>query len=122
TVHYGLTEPVITKDLIAAWSKSRMNDCSRTFYGKCSKLSQLARYMNEQGIKSYIMPLPKCVNDRGFTPYIFTGEEMLAIFHESDNLLRESHRKDDPIISIPCLIRLLYSTGIRITEAVSLRN
>jgi len=122
TVHYGLREPVITKDLIVAWSTSRMNDCSRTFYGKCSKLSQLARYMNEQGAKSYIMPLPKCVNDRGFTPYIFTEEQMLAIFHESDSLLRESHRKDDPIISVPCLIRLLYSTGIRITEAVSLRN
>ena len=47
---------------------------------------------------------------------------MKAIFRESDNLLRESHRIDDPIISIPCLIRLLYSTGLRITEAVSLRN
>lgn len=122
TIHYGLSEPVIRKDLIGAWSKSRENDCSRTFYGKCSKLSQLARYMNEQGAKAYIMPLPKCINDRGFTPYIFKEEQMQAIFQESDRLLRESHRKDDPIISVPCLIRLLYSTGIRITEAISLRN
>ena len=47
---------------------------------------------------------------------------MHDIFNETDLLLRESHRKDDPIISIPCLLRLLYSTGLRITEAVSLRN
>ncbi|UAY55450.1 tyrosine-type recombinase/integrase [Arachidicoccus terrestris] len=47
---------------------------------------------------------------------------MQEIFWESDKILRESHRKDDPIIAIPCLIRLLYSTGLRITEAISLRN
>ena len=78
--------------------------------------------MNEHGVKSYILPLPKCTNDRGFTPYIFTEEQIQAIFQESDRLLRQSRRKDDPIISIPCLIRLLYSTGLRKTEAVSLRN
>lgn len=122
TIQYGLSEPVITKNLIGAWAKCRENDCSRTFYGKCSKLSQLAKYMNEHGVKSYIMPLPKCTNDRGFTPYIFTEEQMQAIFQESDRLLRESRRKDDPILSVPCLIRLLYSTGLRITEAISLRN
>jgi len=68
------------------------------------------------------MPLPKCDNDRAFIPYIFTDIQMQNIFRESDLLLRESHRKDDPIISIPCLLRLLYSTGLRISEAVSLRN
>ena len=47
---------------------------------------------------------------------------MISIFSESDKLQRERHRIDDPIISIPCLIRLLYSSGLRITEAVSLRN
>jgi len=122
TIQFGLSSPVITKDLIGVWAKSRENDCSRTFYGKCSHLVQLAKYMNEQGTKSYIMPLPKCTNDRGFVPYIFTEEQVLAIFHKSDELLRGSRRKDDPIISLPCLFRLLYSTGLRITEATSLRN
>src|SRR5690554_5350940 len=68
------------------------------------------------------MPLPKCDNDRAFIPYIFTEKQIQDIFRESDLLLRESRRKDDPIISIPCLLRLLYSTGLRITDAVSLRN
>lgn len=122
TLQYRLSEPIITKELFDTWAKSRVNDCGRTFYNKCSQLGQLARYMNEHGVKSYIMPLPKNSNDRGFTPYIFTAEQMQAIFQRSDSILRESHRKDDPIIAIPCLIRLLYSTGLRITEAVSLRN
>jgi len=122
TIKYGLTEPLITKELTDAWLATRVNDCSRTLHGKCSRIAQLAKYMAEHGIKSYIMPLPKCENDRAFVPFIFTYEQMKDIFEESDKLLRESHRKDDPIISIPCLLRLLYSTGLRITEAVSLRN
>lgn len=122
TIQYGLAEPVITKGLTDAWAATRLNDCSRTLHGKCSRIAQLAKYMNEHGIKSYVMPLPKCDNDRAFVPYIFTEKQMQDILREADHLLRGSHRKDDPIISIPCLLRLLYSTGLRITEAVSLRN
>ncbi len=122
TIQYGLKEPVINKELTDAWAETRLNDCNRTFYGKCSRIAQLAKYMNEHGIRAYIMPLPKNDNDRAFTPYIFTKDQMQHIFKEADLLLRGSHRKDDPIIAIPCLIRLLYSTGLRITEAVSLRN
>lgn len=119
---YGLKEPVITHGLVDTWCKSRINDCSRTFYGKCSKLIQLARYMCERGKVSYIMRLPKLNNDRGYMPYIFSEDQIQVIFEESNRLIRESHRMDDPVMAIPCLIRLLYSTGLRITEAVSIRN
>lgn len=122
TISIGITRPDLTRELIDKWAQTRKNDCSRTLTGKYSHLAQLARYMNEQGVKAYITPIPKCVNSRAFVPYIFSEEQVTNIFRESDKLLRESHRMDDPIFSIPCLIRLLYSTGLRITEAVSLRN
>lgn len=122
TIEYGLGEPGLSRELIEAWADTREDDCSRTLCAKYSHLAQLARYMNEHGVRAYITPIPKCVNSRGFAPYIFTESKMQDIFRESDRLIRESHRMDDPIISIPCLIRFLYSTGLRITEAVSLRN
>jgi site-specific recombinase XerD len=120
--NYGLKEPVITPGLVEAWRKSRINDCGRTLYRKCSALVQLARYMCERGKNSFIMRLPKSENDRGYTPYIFTEDQIQAIFEESSKLIRKSHRIDDPIMAIPCLIRLLYSTGLRITEAISIKN
>lgn len=122
TIKKGLTSADLTRGLIDDWVRTKRNDCDRTLCGKYSHLAQLALYMNEHGVKAYIPPIHKCTNSRGFIPYIFSEQQMLPIFKESDNLLRESHRKDDPIISIPCLIRLLYSTGMRITEALSLRN
>ena len=122
TVQYGLKEPVITKELTDAWIFTRQNDCARTFYQKCSRIAQLSKHMNRQGKNSYVIPLPTNCNDRFFVPYIFSEEQIRNIFCKADGLLRESHRKDDPIISMPCLFRLLYSTGLRITEALSLRN
>jgi len=80
TIQYDLKEPIITKELTDAWAATRLNDCSRTFHGKCSRIAQLAKYMNEHGIKYYIMPLPKCDNDRAFIPYIFTETQMQDIF------------------------------------------
>jgi integrase len=121
-INYGLSKPSITKNLIEEWSKTRINDNSRTYYGKCSRLVQLARYMNEHGKSSYIMPLPECDNDRDFVPYIFSKEQMSSIFTATDCLIRESHRSDDPIMAIPCIIRLLYCTALRITEALGLKN
>lgn len=122
TIKIGLTKADLTRELINDWAQTKINDCNRTLCGKYSHLAQLALYMNEHGVKAYITPIPKCTNSRGFIPFIFSESQMLSLFKESDKLLRESHRMDDPIISIPCLIRLLYSTGVRVTEALSLRN
>lgn len=122
TISIGMDEPKLTQELIEEWRKSRVNDCNRTLSNKYSHLACFGRYLNEHGVKAYITPIPKCTNRRGFVPYIFSEEQMASIFAESNTLLRESHRKDDPIISIPCLIRLLYSTGMRISEAISLHN
>ena len=60
TIQYDLTEPIIIKELTDAWAATRLNDCSRTFHGKCSRIAQLAKYMNEHGIKSYISRKHKC--------------------------------------------------------------
>ena len=122
TIEQRVAAPDLTQELISTWALTRANDCSRTLSGKYSHLAQLARYMNERGVKAYITPVPKSNNSRGFAPYIFSESQMADIFKETDRLMRESHRMDDPIISMPCLIRLLYSTGLRVTEAVSLRN
>ena len=56
---YGLEEPVITKELIDAWRKTRINDCDSTLYTKYSIWSQLGKLMCRCGISCYILRLPK---------------------------------------------------------------
>jgi integrase len=66
------------------------------------------------------MPVNPAKNS--FTPYIFTNKAMATIFRTCDNLRCYDRRMSTIQFIIPAIIRLLYGTGLRISEAVSLRN
>jgi site-specific recombinase XerD len=116
-------EPVITKNLTMEWQKSRMNDHPGTLYTKLSVLSQLSRYMSRHGYDCYNPQLPKYTRSHtDFTPYIFTTEQIRALFEKSDELRVYDAHMNSTLFCVPAVLRLLYSTGLRISEALSIRN
>ncbi len=76
------------------------------------------------GYSAYIpSPMDIGKTHRTFIPYIFTHDEIKALFHVLDSLKTPSHsgsprRKD----IIPILFRLLYCCGLRVSEAVKLKG
>ena len=56
-----------------------------------------------------------------FAPYIFTIEEITKIVNAADNI---PYRKNSPTrhLVIPAVIRLLYTTGLRINEALRIKT
>jgi len=117
----GVTDTYITSEHIAAWRITRVNDKARTLYDKYSVLSQFCRYMCHLGHECYIPRLPK-QKDRDFIPYVFTHDQMERIFMECDKLTIRSVNMNSALFAIPALIRFLYSTGVRIGEALSIKN
>lgn len=117
----GATEPHITRDQINAWSETRFNDKARTLYDKHSIMRQFCRYLCHLGHECYIHRLPR-KNWPPFIPYIFSHKEMELIFGASDKLTLPYRCMTSVLIAIPCLIRVLYSTGMRIGEALFLKN
>jgi len=100
-----------------------MNDCPSTLYAKYSVLSQLARFMSRRGYDCHIPQLPRYGSSKsGFTPYIFTVEQIRSLFEKSDELRTYDARMNSTMFCIPAILRLLYSTGLRISEALSVRN
>jgi site-specific recombinase XerD len=119
----NVQEATITRELVLQWQQTRVNDQPRTLYAKLSVISQLARYMSRHGHDCYIPPLPKyatCKTD--FTPYIFTFEQTEMLFEKSSQLKVYDAHMNSTAFCIPALLRLLYSTGLRISEALSIRN
>jgi integrase len=111
----------ITQSILSKWSKNRVNDSCRTLYDKYSVLSQFCRYMCHIGYICYVPRLPRRLF-ADYIPYIFTHEQMLQIFKTCDDLVMTSRNMDCILFSLPSLFRFLYSTGARISEAISLRN
>ena len=119
----GMTTADVTSEIITEWRKTRTNDCPRTLYTKYSVWSQLTRFMSRRGKECYIPLLPAHRSTKtGFLPYIFTHEQINSIMKKSSELKLYDRHMTCALIVIPAIIRLLYSTGLRISEALSIKN
>lgn len=78
--------------------------------------------MNNIGFPCYVPRIPKNKYNT-YTPYIFTHEQVLSIFTMCDSLVAcDRGNMDSRLFSMPIILRLLYSTGMRVSEATSLLN
>lgn len=119
----NIPEPVITREFVLAWHKTRVNDSPSTIYCKYSTIAQLARYMSRQGCNCFIPRLPESKRSKSdFTPYIFTHKQIDGILQSGDRLRMYDRHMSNALFCVPVVLRLLYSTGLRVSEALSIKN
>lgn len=117
----NVRESTITEDLFIQWRKTRLNDGERTLYTRISVLYQLSKHISRQGVYCYIPTMPPSPKGT-YTPYIYTKEQIGLIMQKSMELRAGRKDMDCLIFIMPALLRLLYSTGLRIQEALSIKN
>lgn len=117
----GLTEATITAEIVEKWRSTRTADSKRTLHAKYNIWQQLARYMNRNGCRCYVPQSVKLPHTTS-SPYIFTTQQMLHIFEESNKMTAFNKNMRNGVMVMPTLIRFLYSTGVRISEALSIKN
>jgi len=120
TIERGEREVGLSKELADKWCELRNNESDGNRYYRCVLISQLSSYLCKLGIRSYIPRLPPYQST--FTPYIYSKKEITAIFNAADALLISKRNMNTIIFVVPTLLRVLYGTGIRIGEALSLKN
>lgn len=111
----------ITKEFAEQWSKKQLNESEIYRYARIGHLAQFSSYLRDLGIQSYIPKLPPFPKST-FIPYIYSPKEIDAIFKACDELRLRIVPMNTCLFSMPPLLRLLYSTGLRISEALALRN
>lgn len=121
-VSVGAQDLYITATSIDQWRKTRINDGQRTIYTKYSVWSQFCKYMCHLGHECYIPRLPKSINKNCFTPYIFSHRQIADIFQVCDSLRLHDKHMSTILFIMPAVVRLMYGTGIRVSEALSLKN
>lgn len=120
TIKREETKVGISKELADKWCERWNNESDSRRYFRCVCICQLSSYLCKSGIRSYVPRLPRIQSN--FSPYIYSKKEIAAIFNASDALTIPKKIMNSTIFIIPILIRLLYGTGLRIGEALSLQN
>lgn len=111
----------LTKEVWDGWFSSLTGLKEKNLYKKYCTATRFAAYLCTMGVESYIPRIPKLRPNR-FAPHIFSHEEISNIFSACDRLRLEKKYSSSILIAMPALLRLLYSTGIRIGEALSVKN
>ena len=112
----------MTRNQVDQWRATRINDAPATIYAKYSILAQFCKFMCKFGYDSYIPKMPVNRFKNNFTPYIFSNQQISTIFCSCNYLrLYDRHMSTIQFI-IPAIIRLLYGAGLRISEALFLKN
>ena len=108
----------IPQSLLTEWFMHRPNEKAATFKGRCLIITGLLVYAKDYGYRTNIPELPRirCAN---YAPYIFTEHEISKFFPACDSLTPYSGSSRHEIV--PVLFRLLYSCGLRASEAAELK-
>jgi len=109
----------LSKDLALRFAALQPNWSQGTYEQHLRLLSQISRFLSIHGLPAY-MPDTKLKLGRisSFSPYIFSIDEVKKIFHEADNLNSRGYIRSYDFY--PIIFRLLYSSGLRISEALFL--
>jgi integrase/recombinase XerD len=117
----GLRTITITAEMATEWCNRRPNEATDTWSHRNCFLRQFAVYLSNLGYETYIPPRVAGPRQDQFVPYIFSDDEIKAIYAACDSLALYDRHARTNIMVLPALIRMLCSTGIRIGEAVNLR-
>ena len=120
-IHEGLgCQPgSMPEDVVLAYIAPRPNEKESTRLIRMSLVRGLATYMVRRGFEAYILPYRiGSVGREAYRPHIFSDNELAGIFAAADSRAAKAPGTLAPQHAI--VLRLLYSTGMRVGEACAL--
>ncbi|MCL2639188.1 MAG: tyrosine-type recombinase/integrase [Oscillospiraceae bacterium] len=114
---YDPLPTMVTKDIAEAWENLSPNESPPNQRLRIGTVRRFAEYLNARGMISYVYPYRRSAETE-FKPYIFTNEELARFFTACDNTLSPYLKTRCEIASL--LFRMLYATGMRLSEATHL--
>ena len=118
----GYDRPYIDRDIYRAWIDERIATVSAvTIHRLSSMMRSFLIFTTKMGNECYIPP-PRKRPERTYVPHVFSHDEIDALFKAVDKLRLKNRCTQNTLHMMPALFRVLYSTGMRLGEALELRN
>lgn len=116
----------LTQEMVDIWCSKRETELNKSCNKRTQAIRAFIKYLKERNMTD--INIPKTLNNEpnSYFPHAFTHEELIRFFRECDNIkVRKGYHHQREIfkkITCPVFFRLLYSSGIRTTEARFLRR
>ncbi|MHB1485530.1 MAG: tyrosine-type recombinase/integrase [Saccharofermentanales bacterium] len=110
----------LNKDLVEEFCYGTSYEKASTHYVKERIMCSFAEFLQKQGVDAFIcLKLSAPSKRSSYVPYIFSKEELKNIFTEIDNYPHCSNSNRG--LTDALLFRLLYGSGLRLSEALDLK-
>ena len=113
-------EGKLSREVMLAWATRQPGEHPATLQGRVTPVRELAKYMTRQGLEAFILPqgmLPKVPR---YVPHIYSNDELARIFAQTDRCHAVTEVPLRHLV-MPVFFRLLYASGMRLSEARLLR-
>lgn len=115
----------LTQSAIDAWCEVRETETPASCAKRTSIARRFASWANERGLTDAVAPRPpRRRGGSSYAPHAFTRDELARFFDACDSIVPYKDRFASRLrkVQLPALFRLLYSSGMRTTEARMLRR
>ena len=115
-------ETRLSQDIADNWCRKRDTEKNNSCRARVSVIVSFIRYLKKRGETDIMIPVLPRIEKSIYLPHAFTATELQYFFGACDNLSGQTTSGQRARrITIPVFFRLLYSSGIRTTEARLLR-
>lgn len=113
----------ISQEMINGWCIQRETENKNSLIGRTLAARKLIEYLNTRGLTNLIIPEMPSLDPKQHIPHAFSDEELVSFFAECDRLILSANtpQKRFRALEMAVMFRLLYSSGLRTTEARLLR-
>ena len=106
----------LTKEIVMDWCNKRPYEKQENLCARASAIRQFGIYLDNLGMDAYVIPKNYFKSGEKYVPYIYSDIELHRFFLETDKCHYCSQCPYRHLI-MPILFRLIYSCGLRISEA-----
>jgi len=109
----------LPKDAVLAWNCRNGDEKPNNRRIRVNSVRSFAIYLNSKGIPAYISEKIR-FGKSSFVPHIFSNAELARLFSAADKH-PSSNTSPNRCQVMPMLLRTMYSSGMRVSEATKLR-
>lgn len=115
---------VLSQDMADGWCAKRESEANNSCRSRIYVIISFIKYLKKRNLTDIDIPKAPRKEKRTYIPHAFTDAELTAFFHECDSLPVYHNSLPNKLhkIIIPVFFRLLFSSGMRTTEARLLKR